>query len=94
MKIRSVGAELFHVDRRTDMKLIVAFRHFENAPKKLANQINAYCAYGRYSDGLYCVIFSLCSFNFPLLGANSSPPAPALIQSVLFAYGAKPEKYF
>ena len=34
MKIRPVGAELFHVDGRTDMtKLIVAFRHFANAPK-------------------------------------------------------------
>jgi hypothetical protein len=34
MKIRSVGAELFHADRRTDMtKLIVAFRNFANAPK-------------------------------------------------------------
>jgi len=34
MKLRPVGAELFHVDGRTDMmKLIVAFRHFVNAPK-------------------------------------------------------------
>ena len=33
MKIRPVGAELFHGDRRTDMKkLIVAFRNFANAP--------------------------------------------------------------
>jgi len=37
MKIRSVGAELFHVDGRTDLrrdmtKLIVAFRNFANAP--------------------------------------------------------------
>jgi len=35
MKIRPVGAELFHVDRQNDMtKLIVAFRNFANAPKK------------------------------------------------------------
>jgi hypothetical protein len=35
MKIRPVGAELFHADRRTDTtKLIVAFRNFANAPKK------------------------------------------------------------
>jgi hypothetical protein len=35
MKIRPAGAELFHADRRTHMtKLIVAFRHFEKAPKK------------------------------------------------------------
>ena len=34
MKILLVGAELFHVDRRTDMtKLIIAFRNFANAPK-------------------------------------------------------------
>jgi len=35
MKIRPVGAELFHADGQTDMtKLIVAFRGFSNAPKK------------------------------------------------------------
>ena len=34
MKIRRVGAELFHSDGRTDMtKLTVAFRNFANAPK-------------------------------------------------------------
>ena len=34
MRIRPVGAELFHADRRTDMsKLIVAFRNFVNVPK-------------------------------------------------------------
>jgi hypothetical protein len=34
MKIRPVGAELFHVDRRTDKtKLIVAFRNFTKASK-------------------------------------------------------------
>jgi len=38
MKIRPVGAELFHVERRTDertdmMKLIVPFRNFAKAPK-------------------------------------------------------------
>jgi len=33
MEIRPVGAELFHVDGRTDMtKLIVAFRNFSTAP--------------------------------------------------------------
>jgi hypothetical protein len=35
MKIRLVGAKVFHEDRRTDMKeLIIAFRNFANAPKK------------------------------------------------------------
>ena len=34
MKIRPVGAELFHVDERTVMtKLTAAFRNFANAPK-------------------------------------------------------------
>jgi len=34
MKIRPVGAELFHADGRTDMKqLIAAFHNFANAPK-------------------------------------------------------------
>jgi hypothetical protein len=33
-KIRPVGAELFHADRRPDMtKLIVPFRNFAKAPK-------------------------------------------------------------
>ena len=44
MKIRSVGAELLHVDRRKDgrtdrrrdnMKLIVAVRNFVDAPKMI-----------------------------------------------------------
>jgi len=35
MKIRPVGAELFHADRRTDMtKIMVAFRNFVKAPNK------------------------------------------------------------
>jgi hypothetical protein len=33
-----VGAELFHANRQTDMKLIVAFPNFANAPKN--NNIN------------------------------------------------------
>jgi len=34
MKIRPVGAELFHADGRTDMnKLVVTFRNFAIAPK-------------------------------------------------------------
>ena len=33
MKIRPVGAELFHADGRTDIKLIVVFRNFANSPK-------------------------------------------------------------
>jgi hypothetical protein len=34
MKIRQVGAELFHADRLTDMTMLtVAFRNFANAPE-------------------------------------------------------------
>jgi hypothetical protein len=34
MKLRPVGAELFHADGQTDMiKLIAAFRNFADAPK-------------------------------------------------------------
>jgi hypothetical protein len=33
MKIHPVGAELFHVDGRTDGQLIVTFRNFGNALK-------------------------------------------------------------
>jgi hypothetical protein len=36
MKIRPEGAELFHAGGRTDMtKVIVVFRNFANAPKKV-----------------------------------------------------------
>jgi len=45
MKIRPVGAEFIHADLLTDgrtgsqvmTKLLVAFRSFENAPKKVSN---------------------------------------------------------
>jgi hypothetical protein len=37
IKIRPVGAELFHEDRRTDMtKLMGAVRNFESAPNKVS----------------------------------------------------------
>jgi len=45
MKIRSVGAELFHADRQTDRpaditKLIVALRNSANAPKYVMACLN------------------------------------------------------
>ena len=49
MKIRPVGAELFHADRRTDRdmtKLIPIFRNFPNAPKSWSS-IN--CGHNRYT---------------------------------------------
>ena len=33
IKIRPVGAEMFHADGHTEMKLIAAFHNFANAPK-------------------------------------------------------------
>jgi len=44
MKIRPVVAELFHADGRTDRltdmtKLIVDFRSFANAPKKMVSKM-------------------------------------------------------
>ena len=40
MKIRSVGAELFHSDGRTDMtKLTVAFRSFTKEPENVSSII-------------------------------------------------------
>jgi hypothetical protein len=40
LKIRPVGAELFHTDSRTDTtKLVVVFRNFANVPKESGNDI-------------------------------------------------------
>ena len=49
IKIRPVGAELFHADGQTDMtKLIVAFRNFANASKmSYANKVLS-CACGGF----------------------------------------------
>ena len=44
MKIRPMGAELFHADGRTDMKkLIVVFHNFANAAKELCDIIKNRC---------------------------------------------------
>ena len=44
IKIRPVGAELFHADKGTDMKkLIVALRNFANALKKLFRNAPCIC---------------------------------------------------
>ena len=41
MKIRPLGAELFHADRQTDMmKLVTALCRFVNASKKSGIEIN------------------------------------------------------
>jgi len=41
MKIHPVGAELFHVDKVMDMKLIVSFYNFVNVCKKLMKRPKA-----------------------------------------------------
>ena len=43
MKIRPLGAELFHVDGQTDVtKVIVAFRNFANTPKNACQMNDPY----------------------------------------------------
>ena len=72
MKIRPVGAELFHADRRTDgqtdmTKIIVAFRNFVNAPKEERNRHVKLLCY------LYeCLCFCLVSM-FELLTIFTRP---------------------
>jgi hypothetical protein len=39
MKLHPVGAEFFHVDGQTDMKLIVTFRNFANEPKNKLHMV-------------------------------------------------------
>jgi hypothetical protein len=52
MKIRSVGAELFHADRQADiMKLIVAFRNLANAPKNSQDNIFFFHGYVEWTKG-------------------------------------------
>ena len=54
MKIRPVGAKIFHADRETDTtKLIVDFRSFANAPKKTAHGAIRDLAYGAIRDLAY-----------------------------------------
>ena len=56
MKIRPVGAKLFHADGRTDMmKLIIVFRNFADAPK------NYWPLKVSYSD--YLQLYSHSSFQ-------------------------------
>ena len=73
MKIRPVGAALFHADGRTDMsKLIVVFRNFANAPnndktlqrkqkkkKKVSNKNNTIKYKKQYSTVHICFLLSL-----------------------------------
>ena len=58
-----MGVELLHVDRQTDMKLIVAFRNFANAPKNRNYVVNnLFVAYGGFGD----FQLDLVQWNVPL----------------------------
>ena len=59
MKIRPVGAELFHADGRTDMtKLTVAFRNSAKAPKNVACSRN-HCCHGNVTKLSLCIVVDL-----------------------------------
>ena len=59
MKIRPVGLELLHADRRTDMTdLTVAFRNFANAPKNGSIAVNWVWPYNRTSRMVLSVLKS------------------------------------
>ena len=62
MKIRPVGAEVFHTDGRTDMtKLIVPFHNFSNAPKKLDIKVTVIHVYA-YPTELPFELRSNCNY--------------------------------
>jgi len=67
MKIRPLGAELFHADRRTDMtKLLVAFRSFANASTNDQNPESALQIWkrdGKMSSTFPELLISLCIFH-------------------------------
>ena len=61
MKIRPVGAELFHAVGRADrMKIIVAFRNFANAPNKDVTG-NTIDGRGHYALKWHRTIMSVCT---------------------------------
>ena len=65
MKIRPVGAELFHVDRRTDItKLIAAFRNFSNAPNNSLSYLLGKITYS-YLNIENLPIFQLNIYRIP-----------------------------
>ena len=57
MKIRPVGAQLFHVDGRTDMYVVLAFRNFANASRNQVHPVS-------YVISFLMFIFKICSHNF------------------------------
>jgi hypothetical protein len=67
MKIRSLGAELFHADGQTWTKLIVAFRNFANAPERTKRQIIAIQTYFLTNrKAILCNLFMCFIIHFTL----------------------------
>jgi hypothetical protein len=78
MKIRRVGAELFHVNRQEDiMTLIVAFRNFAKAPKGLSL---IFTSLTKYIDS--CRIFYMCCLHYLGLCIKHDNTCPAVSHSV------------
>jgi hypothetical protein len=62
MKIRLVGAELCHADRRTDMmKLMVAFRNVANAPKMCTEHVWSGAGYFACEDSCVLRLHVFCT---------------------------------
>jgi hypothetical protein len=79
MKIRPVGAELFHADGRTDrwadiLKLIVTFRDFVKVHNSQMTQCTGYCGMSivvirqgaELGCGCSCLIYGNIAFHFKL----------------------------
>jgi len=65
MKIRPVGAELFHADGQTDMtKLIVALHSSANASEKKEPQIYPFQTYIRTDSHMYWIPQLRCASSF------------------------------
>jgi hypothetical protein len=76
IKIRPVGAELFHADGRTDMtKLMVAFRDFVNASKNEPFPTTAVQQWQNV-DAVGCRTFFSGTFVFDILQISSGCTAP------------------
>jgi len=63
MKIRPVGAELFHADRQTDMtKLIVVFRNFAKTPtsRVLPRSVLMFCTVRTVNTDFFPQLCSAC----------------------------------
>ena len=72
IKIRSVGAELFHADGQTDMtNLTVTFRKFARAPKNERRRDNFRFNVGATSNTVLTWITMLLCFHVALCTSNA-----------------------